>query len=444
MPRTDQRILGGRYELGERIGSGGMGDVFAATDRRSGDPVAIKLIRASLLSDRSARRRFASEASLAERVDDPNVVRVLDHGDDRGQPFLVMERLPGATLRDRLAGGPMTSDDVRALGLQVLGGLAAAHAVAVIHRDVKPGNVLEGNALEGNLLEGNALDGSGPSGGGKGNDAEHEGPATTWKLADFGIAKWLGDELTLTATGELIGSAAYLSPERIAGEPASEVSDLYAVGVLLYEALCGRKPYTGEDPFQIASAIRAGSFPDPRDVRRDADPALSAAIVRAMAPDPRDRFPDTNAFARALDDRADTTLVTAASASDGLDALDETAALPPLDATTPMRTAPHAAPESDTGSRTPLRDARGRHAPAGESPWTRFRRAAFGSTQRTLVTLGLVLVVLVAIAAFAAIATNGGSSRAGAPRSAAPTATPSALPSPLEDALRQLEDAVNP
>jgi serine/threonine-protein kinase len=433
VPRTDQRILGGRYELGERIGSGGMGDVFAATDRRSGDPVAIKLIRASLLSDRSTRRRFASEASLAERVDDPNVVRVLDHGDDRGQPFLVMERLPGATLRDRLAGGPMTSDDVRSLGLQVLSGLAAAHAVDVIHRDVKPGNVLEGNAL----------DASAPSTDGKGSGAEHEGPATTWKLADFGIAKWLGDEFTLTATGELIGSAAYLSPERIAGEPASEVSDLYAVGVLLYEALCGRKPYTGEDPFQIASAIRAGSFPDPREVRPDADPALGAAIVRAMASDPRDRFPDTNAFARALGDRADTTLVTAAAGSDGLD---ETAALPPLDATTPMRTSAHAAPESDTRSRTPLGDVRGRraHAPQSEPLLTRFRQAAFGSMQRALVTLGVVLVMLVAIAAFAAIATNGGSSRAGAPRSTAPTATPIPLPSPLEDSLRQLEDAVNP
>src|SRR5437867_2062897 len=208
-----------------------MGDVFAATDGKSGDPVAVKLIRASLLSDRSARRRFASEASLAERVRHPNVVAVLDHGDDQGQPFLVMERLPGRTLRDRLAEGPMTSDEVRKLGLEVLGGLAAAHAVDVIHRDVKPGNVLEANA-----------------------GADHP----TWKIADFGIAKWLGDDLTLTATGELIGSAAYLSPERIAGDPASEASDLYAVGVLLYEAVCGRKPYTGEDPFQIASAIRAG------------------------------------------------------------------------------------------------------------------------------------------------------------------------------------------
>jgi serine/threonine protein kinase len=435
VPRTDQRVLGGRYELGERIGSGGMGDVFAATDRRSGDPVAIKLIRASLLSDRSARRRFASEASLAERVDDPNVVRVLDHGDDRGQPFLVMERLPGATLRDRLAGGPMTPDDVRSLGLQVLAGLAAAHAVDVIHRDVKPGNVLEGNAL----------DASRPSPDGKESGAEHEGPATTWKLADFGIAKWLGDELTLTATGELIGSAAYLSPERIAGEPASEVSDLYAVGVLLYEALCGRKPYTGEDPFQIASAIRAGSFPDPREVRPDAHPALGAAIVRAMASDPSDRFPDTKAFARALDEHADTTLVTA-----GSDGLDETAALPPLDATTPMRTSPHAAPESDTGSRTPLGDVRGRHAhaPRSEPLLTRFRHAAFGSIQRTLVTLGLVLVVLVAGGPGGGGGPppppNGGSSRAGAPRSAAPTAAQSALPSPLEDAVRQLEDAVNP
>jgi serine/threonine protein kinase len=436
VPRTDRRILGGRYELGERIGSGGMGDVFAATDGESGDLVAVKLIRASLLSDRSARRRFASEASLAERVRHPNVVAVLDHGDDEGQPFLVMERLPGRTLRDRLAEGPMTSDGVRDLGIQVLGGLAAVHAVDVIHRDVKPGNVLEGNALGDAAAHGDGTVG--------GADARSGALARmTWKLADFGIAKWLGDELTLTATGELIGSAAYLSPERIAGDPASGSSDLYAVGVLLYEALCGRKPYAGDDPFQIASAIRAGSFSDPRELLPEADPGLSAAIVRGMARDPRDRFPDTNAFAEALVDRADMTLAAVPGVENN--GVDETAALPPLDATTPMPIAPNAAsPATDPASRTPLRDARRAHAPAGESLWSRLRRTAVGSAQRTLVTLAIVLVVLVAIAAFAAIASNDGPAKAETPRSAAPTATPRALPSSLEDALRQLEDAVNP
>jgi eukaryotic-like serine/threonine-protein kinase len=433
VPRADQRIVGGRYDLGERIGAGGMGDVFAATDRRSGEHVAVKLIRASLLSDRSARRRFAAEASVAERIDDPNVVRVLDHGDDHGQPFLVMERLPGGTLRDRLAHGPMSSEEVRDLGVQVLAGLAAAHAVEVIHRDVKPGNVLDGNERDG---------------------------GTRWKIADFGIAKWLGDDVTLTATGELVGSAAYLAPERVAGRPASEASDLYAVGVLLYEALCGRKPFVGDDPFQIATAIRAGDFDDPRDVRPDADPALSAAIARAMQLDPRDRFTDTKAFAKALEDRSATTLPGAVRSS--ADAVDETAALPPLDVTTPVPVAGDAdVPVGSTTSvrtplraplraplRTPLRapphDLPGRVAPATDSPWTRLRRMAFGSAQRTLVTLAVAVTLVVAIVAIAAVAGNGGSSRTGTPRSATSTPAPTVLPTPLEDALRRLEAAVKP
>jgi serine/threonine protein kinase len=404
-----------------------MGDVFAATDRTRNAPVAVKLIRASLLSDRSARRRFAAEAGLAERIDDPNVVRVLDHGDDHGRPFLVMERLPGGTLRDRLAHGPMSSEEVRDLGFQVLAGLAAAHAVDVIHRDVKPGNVLEGN--------------------------EHDG-GMRWKIADFGIAKWLGDDVTLTATGELVGSAAYLAPERVAGRPASEASDLYAVGVLLYEALCGRKPFVGDDPFQIATAIRAGDFDHPGDVRADADPALSAVIARAMQLDPRDRFPDTKAFAAALEDRSATTLPGAVRSS----AVDETAALPPLDVTTPMPVAGDAdVPVGSTTSvrtplqaplrtplRAPLRDLPGRVAPATDSPWTWLRRTAFGSAQRTLVTLAVAVTLVVAIVAIAAVAGNGGSSRTGTPRSAASTPAPTVLPTPLEDALRRLEAAVKP
>jgi serine/threonine-protein kinase len=160
--------------------------VYDAVDTRLDRPVALKRLRADLADDVAMRRRVETEARLAARLTHPNVVTVFDSGLEAGHPFIVMERLDGRTLRDELAEGPMEHEAVRSMALQVLEALAAAHGIGLIHRDVKPGNILV--AGEG-----------------------------TWKVADFGIATSIEDDHTLTRTGELLGSASYLAPERLEG-----------------------------------------------------------------------------------------------------------------------------------------------------------------------------------------------------------------------------------
>jgi len=261
MPPTHQiETVGGRYRLGERIGHGGMGEVYAAQDLRLDREVALKLLRADLAEQDGMRERVLAEARLAARLTHPNVVAVLDTGEQDGRPFVVMERLSGRTLGDELAGGPMSPDRVRDVGLQVLRALATAHELGIVHRDVKPGNVLDAGV-------------------------------GTWKVADFGIAKWIHSDETLTGTGELLGSPSYLAPERIEGHEAQPASDLYAVGVLLYEALCGTRPFSAQDPISLATEIREGRYQPPAEVLLDADTEIVAVIERAMRLDPGERFP---------------------------------------------------------------------------------------------------------------------------------------------------------
>ena len=246
-----------------------MGEVFAAQDLRLEREVALKLLRADLAEQDDMRERVVAEARLAARLTHPHVVGVLDTGEQDGRPFVVMERLSGRTLRDELAGGPMPPERVRDVGLQVLRALAAAHELGIVHRDVKPGNILDAGV-------------------------------GTWKVADFGIAKWVHADETLTGTGELLGSPSYLAPERIDGEQAGPASDLYAVGVLLYESLTGSKPFEGDDPFALAAAIREGRYEPPTSIDPDADPEISVVIERAMRRDPADRYESAEAMAAAL------------------------------------------------------------------------------------------------------------------------------------------------
>jgi eukaryotic-like serine/threonine-protein kinase len=384
MPLTQQiETVGGRYRLGTKLGSGGMGEVFAATDLRLDREVALKLLRADLAEQDGMRERVVAEARLAARLTHPHVVGVLDAGEQDGRPFVVMERLSGRTLRDELADRPLPAERVRDVGLQVLRALAAAHDLGIVHRDVKPGNVLDAGV-------------------------------GTWKVADFGIAKWVHADETLTGTGELLGSPSYLAPERIEGLQAGPASDLYAVGVLLYEAITGRRPFEGDDPLALATAIREGRYEPPGAVRHDADPGISSVIERAMRRDPADRFGSAEAMAAALLGETsgvadDTEAIASDSDRDETSAdAQETVLIPRMEQTARM---PYRAP--------PPRSSRPRRRP-------RVLLIAGGAV------LAAVLISVLAIAAFT------GPERPATGRSG------TSLPAPLEDALSDLEEAVRP
>lgn len=243
-----RETLADRYELRGLLGRGGMAEVHDGWDRRLNRPVAIKLLYPAVSSDTDARRRFDAEARAAAGLNHPNIVAVHDRGDHHGTPFIVMERLPGRTLADEIAQGPMAPTRVRAVLDDVLGALGSAHAAGIVHRDVKPGNVLI--------------------------TARHA------KVADFGIAKANG--AANTATGEIIGTMPYMSPDRVAGAPASVADDLYAVGIVGYEALTGRCPFPQDNPVSMLRAILDAPPPPIETVRRDVDPALAAVINGAI------------------------------------------------------------------------------------------------------------------------------------------------------------------
>ena len=374
-----------------------MGEVFAAHDLRLDREVALKLLRADLAEQDGMRERVVAEARLAARLSHPYVVGVLDTGEQDGRPFVVMERLSGRTLRDELSDGPLPAERVRDVGLQVLRALAAAHDLGIVHRDVKPGNVLDAGV-------------------------------GTWKVADFGIAKWVHADETLTGTGELLGSPSYLAPERIEGQQAGPASDLYAVGVLLYEALCGRKPFEGDDPFSLATAIRDGAFEPPSSVLPDADPGIVAVIERAMRLDPAERYESAEAMAAALlgeeGERTDETTATIA--------VPVTAPLPRTDAE--PEPAPEPQPDGNETVPVPRMEQTARlpvqtRAPRLAGP----RRPSKVALIIAGAILAVVVITVLALAAFTGPAAPGPS---GVGRSS--------LPTPLDDALTRLEESVRP
>lgn len=261
-------LLADRYELRGVLGRGGMAEVHDGWDTRLHRPVAIKLLYPAFATDPGMTRRFEEEARAAAALNHPNIVAVHDSGEHAGSPFIVMERLPGQTLQDEIAMGPMPPPRVRKVLDDVLGALACAHTAGIVHRDIKPGNVLIN-----------------PNSG-------------AMKVADFGIAKTAGS--ALTATGQIVGTMAYMSPERVAGAPASVVDDLYAVGVMGYEALTGQRPFPQENPAALLHAILDAPPPPISAVRPDVDPALAATIDGAMARDANQRFTSAEHMRAAL------------------------------------------------------------------------------------------------------------------------------------------------
>ena len=262
------RVLAGRYELGRVLGAGGMATVYLADDRLLERQVAVKVLNSSYAQDSLAVARFRAEACTAARLSHPNIVAVFDSGSDAGVHYLVMEYVPGQSLAELLRRhGPLPPRRAAELTSQVCAALAAAHTRGVVHRDVKPGNVLLGG--DGRL-----------------------------KVADFGIAKAAAAP-ALTGDGMVLGTAAYLSPEQAKGEPVDLRSDVYALGCVLYELLTGAPPFgSAADSPPVAVAIRQVSEPpEPPSRRNPRIPApLDAVVLTAMAKQPGQRYQSTQAM----------------------------------------------------------------------------------------------------------------------------------------------------
>ncbi|QBR92865.1 serine/threonine protein kinase [Nocardioides euryhalodurans] len=277
-----------RYRLDSRIATGGMGEVWRASDTRLGRTVAVKLLKTEYADDATFRSRFSSEAQHAAALHHPGVAAVYDFGeastadasDGTPRPYLVMELVDGQPLSALITPGrPMDPDATRDLMAQAADAIGAAHAAGIVHRDVKPANLLVT-------------------------------PDRRIKITDFGIAR-ATEGMALTQTGQVMGTPQYLSPEQAQGGTATPASDVYSLGVVAFECLTSQRPFVGETPVATALAHLREPVPElPGDVPTD----LARVVRRAMAKDPADRFPDAAAFAAALRDPATVALAPAVAA----------------------------------------------------------------------------------------------------------------------------------
>src|ERR687894_855517 len=259
--------IGGRYELEDLLGRGGMAEVRRAVDTRLGRPVAIKQLRTDLATDPTFQARFRREAQSAAGLNHPNIVAVYDTGEETDPrtgtsiPYIVMELVEGPTLRDVLRDGRKILPE-RALELTqgVLDALSYSHKAGIVHRDIKPANV---------MLTGNGA----------------------VKVMDFGIARAVADtSATMTQTAAVIGTAQYLSPEQARGETVDARSDLYSAGCLMYELLVGRPPFVGDSPVSVAyQHVREAPVP-PSQLDPVITPDIDAVTLKALAKDPADRY----------------------------------------------------------------------------------------------------------------------------------------------------------
>lgn len=266
-------VIDGRYRVEALLDRGGMSDVYRCAQPSLGRVVALKVMRASLADDPSAPARLLSEARAMQSIDHPHVVKVLDYGNHRGRPYLVLELLRGESLRAHLdREAPLSPAHALALFDPVLGALQAVHDAGLVHRDVKPSNVF----------------------------LARERGVVTPKLLDFGIARRAVDS-RLTTTGALLGTPAYMSPEQARGDrELTAASDQYSAAAVLYEAVTGRLPHDVSTPGLALAARITVDPPPPTRWRDDLDPAFARALTRALARDPAARFPSIDVFREAL------------------------------------------------------------------------------------------------------------------------------------------------
>jgi serine/threonine-protein kinase len=264
-------VLADRYELEELVGTGGMSSVFRAHDRLLDRKVALKILHQQYSGDGEYVERFRREARSVAALSHPNIVTVIDRGEHEGRQFIVFEYVDGENLKRLIERrGPAPVATVLELGMQIARGLSFAHQQGLVHRDVKPQNVL--------------LNGDGQA-----------------KVTDFGIARSLDVQHGMTQTGTVLGTSDYIAPEQAQGQRVDEHTDVYSLGVVIYELLTGEVPFPAEN--FVAVAMRHINEPPPpiRDKRPDVPPRVEAAVQRAMAKDPADRFQTMADFCRELD-----------------------------------------------------------------------------------------------------------------------------------------------
>lgn len=263
-------VLSGRYRIEAKLGSGGMSTVYLARDETLDRQVAIKMMHREISEQPDQLERFNQEARSVAKVSHPNVVTVIDAGEDSGRPYIVLEYVEGETLKQRIQRqGRLDAREATAIAVEIGRGLAVAHARRLVHRDIKPQNV---------LLE-------------KGGRA---------KLTDFGISRQLEQD-GMTATGRVVGTTDYVSPEQALGKAVDPRSDIYSLGIVLFEMLTGKVPFEAESQVGVAMKHVTEDIPDVQELRPDISAALALTIDRATAKNPDERYPHIGAMVEDLE-----------------------------------------------------------------------------------------------------------------------------------------------
>jgi serine/threonine-protein kinase len=370
-------VLSGRYEIGERLGSGGMSNVHQATDLTLERTVAVKILAEHLSDDERFVARFRREALAVAKLIHPNIVQVYDTGIDEGRHYIVMEYVQGRSGAQILQKhGPLDAEIAAEVGAQACAGLDYAHRRGIIHRDVKPGNL---------MVVG------GPVGG---------GAELTVKLTDFGIARAV-EQTRITQVGSVVGTAAYLSPEQVRGEEATPATDVYALGVVLYQFLTGRLPYEGSTLAELA-VRQQNEKPLPPSTYNEAVPEmLGAAVLRALEGDPARRYASASELAGglALGLQGEDVTLPLDQGTAATNVLGGETATRRIDRTAQTEFRP--ARPSPTRRPAPRRAPPQQPAPVAPAPPQARRRGAFSRLWRFL--MALIALVLIAAAVAAAV-----------------------------------------
>jgi eukaryotic-like serine/threonine-protein kinase len=370
--------LSGRYELGDRLGSGGMLNVDMATDLTLERTVAVKILAEHLSDDERFVARFRREALAVAKLIHPNIVQVYDTGIDEGRHYIVMEYVEGRSGAQILQrNGPLEPETAAEAGVQACAGLDYAHRRGIIHRDVKPGNL---------MVVG------GPVGG---------GPMTV-KLTDFGIARALA-QTRITQVGSVVGTAAYLAPEQVRGEEATPATDVYALGVVLYQFLTGRLPYEGSTLAELA-VRQQNERPLPPTTYNDEVPeTLGGAVLRALEGDPSRRYASADELAGGLqmglqgedvtlpleEGETATQVLGGEEATRRLDRTERTELRPASPTRRPVARAPQPAPAPPPEALAPA-------GPPRRSAFSRFARFVLAAVALVLIAAAVAAAVIIA------------------------------------------------